>query len=195
MSDLRMIIAENLTKLRKASNLTQLELAEKLNYSDKAVSKWEHGDTMPDIETLKTIADLYGVTVDSILEEGPVEDKIDIKAEKRNSSNKVIITLLACTLIWFAAIFLYVEFKVVSDLNIWTIFVWAVPASCIVLLVFNSIWGKKKLAYLIISILLWSTLCSIHLQFLKYELWLIYFIGIPAQIAVILSSQLRHHSK
>lgn len=79
MSDLRIILADNLIKLRKANHLTQLELAQKLNYSDKAISKWEHGDTLPDIETLKTLADMYGVTVDALLTEEPIENKIDLK--------------------------------------------------------------------------------------------------------------------
>ena len=61
MEELREIIAKNISDLRKKSGLTQIELAEKLNYSDKAVSKWERGDSVPDVGVLKQIADLFGV--------------------------------------------------------------------------------------------------------------------------------------
>ena len=79
MEDIRLILADNLTKLRKKHKLTQVELAHKLGFSDKSVSKWEQGDTIPDIETIKKIADLYGVSVDSLLEDKPQEDEIDTK--------------------------------------------------------------------------------------------------------------------
>ena len=61
MEDLREIIAKNIADLRREQNLTQAELAARLNYSDKAVSKWERGESMPDITVLKEIADLFSV--------------------------------------------------------------------------------------------------------------------------------------
>ena len=51
--DVKPIIAENLTMLRKKKGITQAELAERLDYSDKAVSRWEHGETLPDIKPPK----------------------------------------------------------------------------------------------------------------------------------------------
>ena len=48
MNNIKSIIAQNITDLRRAKGLTQLELAEQLNYSDKAVSKWERAESMPD---------------------------------------------------------------------------------------------------------------------------------------------------
>ena len=54
--NVRSIIASNLTKYRKNLGLTQLELAEKLNYSDKTLSKWERGESIPDIVTLKQLS-------------------------------------------------------------------------------------------------------------------------------------------
>ena len=59
MTDLKPIFAENLAVLRKKKGWTQLELAERLNYSDKAVSKWERGESLPDVTILKQIADLF----------------------------------------------------------------------------------------------------------------------------------------
>ena len=67
MEDLKQIISKNIVSLRNSENMTQAELAEKLNYSDKAVSKWERGDSLPDVIVIKQIADIFGVTVDSLL--------------------------------------------------------------------------------------------------------------------------------
>ena len=69
MSQLREILAKNLYELRVASGLTQLGFAEKLNYSDKAVSKWERAESAPDVFMLKRIADFFGVSVDYRLTE------------------------------------------------------------------------------------------------------------------------------
>ena len=68
MQDWKFIIAKNITALRQNRKMTQAELAEKLNYSDKAVSKWERGESVPDVLVLKSIADMFGVSLDYLLE-------------------------------------------------------------------------------------------------------------------------------
>ena len=55
MEDLKQIFAENLSALRKKKGWTQMELAERLHYSDKAVSKWERGESLPDVVILKPV--------------------------------------------------------------------------------------------------------------------------------------------
>ena len=67
MDELKSVVAENLKALRTTAGLTQGELAERLNYSDKAVSKWERGESLPDVQVLKQLADMYGVGVDYLL--------------------------------------------------------------------------------------------------------------------------------
>ncbi|MDD6251820.1 MAG: helix-turn-helix transcriptional regulator, partial [Oscillospiraceae bacterium] len=67
MENIKAIVAKNITQLRLAKGMTQLELAEILNYSDKAVSKWERGDSIPDITVLTKIADMFGVTLDYLV--------------------------------------------------------------------------------------------------------------------------------
>jgi hypothetical protein len=195
MEDIRLILADNLTKLRKKHKLTQVELAHQLGFSDKSISKWEQGDTIPDIETIKKIADLYGVSVDSLLEDKPQEDEIDTKERKRIMTNKIIITLLAVTVVWTSSIVLFTIVNILYNAYYWQSFVWALPASSIIILIFNSIWGKKRYNYLIVSILLWTLCLSVHLQFLNYTLWLLYIVAIPAQIAIILASQLTVKNK
>ena len=82
VTDLKQTIAKNITALRQGRKMTQIELAEKLNYSDKAISKWERGESIPDVTVLKSIADLFGVTLDYLLQEshepqaGPQQDKL-----------------------------------------------------------------------------------------------------------------------
>ncbi len=195
MEDIRLILADNLTKLRKKHKLTQVELAHQLGFSDKSISKWEQGDTIPDIETIKKIADLYGVSVDSLLEDKTQEDEIDTKERKRIMTNKIIITLLAVTVVWTSSIVLFTIVNILYNAYYWQSFVWALPASSIIILIFNSIWGKKRYNYLIVSILLWTLCLSVHLQFLNYTLWLLYIVAIPTQIAIILASQLTVKNK
>ena len=66
MKDIKSIVASNLIALRKSRKMTQADVAEKLNYSDKSVSKWEHADSLPYISILSALAFLYGVPLDSL---------------------------------------------------------------------------------------------------------------------------------
>ena len=189
------MLGETIKAIRKSKGLSQEELAALLNVVRQTVSKWEQGDTIPDIETIKKIADLYGISVDSLLEEKPQEDEIDTKERKRIMTNKIVITLLAVTVVWTSSIVLFTIINILYNAYYWQSFVWALPASSIIILIFNSIWGKKRYNYLIVSILLWTLCLSVHLQFLNYTLWLLYIVAIPAQIAIILASQLTVKNK
>ncbi len=143
--ELKNIIAQNITELRKQKKLTQAEFAERLNYTDKAISKWERGESIPSIEVLKQIADMFGVKVDYLLQEGSFIDKQDLVLPKENNQNKISITALAVTVVWFIATVVYVYTQINLNLNLWVVFVWAVPVSCMVLGIFNFKWGKHKL--------------------------------------------------
>ena len=82
MDQLKLIVAQNITDLRRKNNMTQAELAEKLNYSDKAISKWERGESLPDVTVLKSIADIFHVTVDYLLK--PEHHEEEERLRKRN---------------------------------------------------------------------------------------------------------------
>jgi transcriptional regulator with XRE-family HTH domain len=195
MDDLKQIIAQNIIDLRKSMPLTQAELAEKLNYTDKAVSKWERAESIPDVIVLKQIADLFGVSVDYLLKAEHEED--ECKAEVMNKykkRNRFIITLLATMLVWLIATTVFVCFGIFEK-YLWAIFVYALPITMIVLLVFNSIWGKPRWNYLIISLLMWSTLVSVYLSLMVENVWLIFIIGIPAQIIILLWSGIKLEKK
>ncbi|MBQ3219548.1 MAG: helix-turn-helix transcriptional regulator [Clostridia bacterium] len=191
MSQVKYIIAKNLTKLRQEKGYTQLELAEILNYTDKSVSKWENGDVTPPIDVLVALADIYGVSLDYLVEENFAENFDKRYQSKQNNLNKIFITSLAVLFVWLVATVLFVYNSLINLEKPWLLFVIAVPISLIFLQVFNLIWGRKKFTYIISSLLIWSTLATIYLNFIEYTPWTIFLIGIPLQIAVILWSQLK----
>lgn len=194
MDDIKITIGKNLAELRKRKKYTQLDLANILQYSDKAISKWEKGDSLPDIEVLYNICNMYGVTLDYLTHEGNYKDKKEfISKEKKYTRNKKIITCLSSITVWFIAIIIFISLLMYTNKSYWPVFTWALPITCIVLLVFNCIWGKKTIRFIIISSLLWSLLTAAFLQFIYYStnIWPIFLVGIPLQIAVILWSGLK----
>ncbi len=185
-------IADNIAKLRQASGMTQAELAQKLNYTDKAVSKWERADSLPDIVVLKTIADLFGVSLDFLVT--PHADMSMVTHDiKKRAKNRLIITLLSTISVWMIAaiVFVILQSSRPDILRPWMAFIIAIPVSLVVLLVFNCIWGKKAWIFVCISMLLWSLLLLIYLLTIDANNWLIFFIGIPAQVIILLSAGIR----
>lgn len=200
MDDLRHVLAENISELRKSNNLTQAEFAERLNYSDKAVSKWERGDSLPDVIVLKTIADMYGVGLDDMLRENGVHHVVSPDEVLRDEqlTQKILITALWVTMVWIVAavVFLYSQYS--RGTMFWMAFVWAVPVSFLVALVFARRWGSadiKRISCILSSGFVWSALISFYFQFMSYNIWMIFFIGVPVQIALILSSKIHDSSR
>ena len=194
MEDLKRIIAKNIADLRVAKGMTQLELAEKLNYSDKAVSKWERGESIPDITVLKQITDLYDVTLDYLVQEEYDAKKIKQLKKKGKVRNHGLITGISILLVWLIATIVFVIIDSVANTSAhWLSFLYAVPVSMIVWLVLNSVWFNKKRNFLIISLLLWSTLASIYLTILicGKNLWVIFILGVPSQIIIIFWSKIK----
>lgn len=191
--NLKQTIANNLTYLRKKNNYTQLELAEKLEYSDKSISKWEHAETLPDIEVLHKLANVYNVTLDYLVSNKPDEEREKLFTKKnQNKQNKIIITLLAISFVWLLATIIFVYSSIMDTNKFWQAYLWAVPVSCFVLMYFNKIWGKRIFTFYIMSVLTWSLLTCFYIQFLKLNMFPLFLIGIPIQIAIILWSQLKY---
>ena len=195
MTELRDTIAKNICDLRTGAGLTQLSLAEVLNYSDKAVSKWERGESVPDIFMLKRIADYFGVTVDYLLESDHTESiEQTIEHHKFVSRNRFIISFLATALVWLIATFAFVTMLIFSPdlaLRPWLMFIYAIPVSATVALVFNSIWGRRKMNYPIISVLVWSLLVAVFMSLLiifGINIWPVFILGIPGQAIIIIWS-------
>ncbi len=196
MDNLKSIVAKNITQLRIAKGMTQLELAEKLNYSDKAVSKWERGDSLPDITVLAQISEMFGVTLDYLIHTHKEADDSGMKlSAATKKKNHVFITGMSILLVWLVSTlgFVILSLVPIDDRISWLSFLYAVPVTMIVWLVFNSVWFNRHRNFLIISLLVWSTLAAIQLSFLLFgvHIWLIYLLGIPGQIIIFMWSRLR----
>lgn len=211
MEEWKQTVAQNLSDLRKEKHLTQLQLAELLHYSDKAVSKWERGESLPDLAVMKQLADLYGITLDDFLltpserqakaemaaaDEAPDTSEETAAAADRpavQKHNRLIIAAMAALLVWLIATLIFVILDTfVPQLRYGAfLFLYAAPITAIVCLVFNSIWFNPRWNYVIISVLVWSVLGSIFLTFYQHHVWKLFLIGIPAQLIILLWSRLR----
>ena len=192
-------IGSNIASYRKRMQLTQAGLAEKLNYSDKAVSKWERGESAPDVLTLTQLADLFDVTVNDLLVDpnelpertGAVERVLGSAVEltlKRKADKRIILSL-AGLLVCFVALLMFV---VLSSLDIpysWLAFIYGIPVCGIVLLSLRSAWKDFRWNQVLISIIMWGAIVSLYLSlivFMDRNIWKLFLLGLPGQAAVIL---------
>ena len=183
------LLAKNLVYYRKASGLTQLELAEKFNYSDKSISKWERGEGFPDVFVLKSLADFYGINVDDFYSEE--HKKIAVKHSQKRK--QIFIRLLSIgigLLVTFLTFFL-LDTLLPNDVAFkpWLVFIYGLLVVSIIWLVWEFIYHKRFLRMLATSAVIWSGALSIHLTFyviMEKNLWLIFIVGVPLQILEIL---------
>lgn len=201
-------IGKNIASFRKQAGLTQAGLAEKLNYSDKAVSKWERGESVPDVVTMMQLASLFEITVNDLLvdpEELPgnpttleaAMTQVSEKALKRKA-NKNVILALSSTLCWFVALLFFVVISTFEIPYSWLPFIFAIPANAIVLLSLRSVWHDYRWNKALISLIVWGSLASVYcsiLAFLNFNAWRIFLLGIPGQIAIFLWFQLFRPAK
>ena len=192
-------IGTNIAVQRKRVGLTQAGLAEKLNYSDKAVSKWERGESMPDVLTLIQLAEQFEISVNDLLEDpnqlpgnpGKLEKAMTQVSEKalRRKANKNVMLGLSTTLVWFIALLVFV---IISSFDLpysWISFFYAIPVTAIVLLSLRSAWRDFRWNRVLISIIVWGFLVSIYvslLVFLRFNMWRMFLLGIPGEIAIFL---------
>ncbi len=204
MEDIKAIIAENIVLLRRGRGMTQIELAEKLNYSDKAISKWERGESVPDISVLKQIADIFGVTVDYLITPGqdglPVDDDAVKKQIAKKKRAHGTITGMSVVLVWIIALIVFFSIDLSTDgiVGHWLAFAYAPAVSAIVWLVLNSIWFNRRRNYLIISLLMWSLIIALHITLIllcSMDFWQFYALGVPGQIIIVLWSLMEKKEK
>lgn len=203
-------IGANIAAFRKRAGLTQAGLAEKLNYSDKAVSKWERGESMPDVLTLVQLAEQFDISVNDL-----VSDPNDLPGEPvgiqkamaqvsekalHRKANKNIILGLSTTLVWFVALLIFVvmsSFEILERPS-YLVFFYAIPANAVVLLSMRSAWHDFRWNRALISVIVWGSLLSIHLSLLVFfglNIWKLYLLGIPGQIAIFLWFRLFRRDK
>ena len=189
MDNIKTVVTKNLIKLRKQNKLTQIELAEKLNYSDKAVSRWENGEVTPDVETLNKIAEIYNVNISALFEENLDVGEIE-KLTKKEKGNQAVIILLAISFVWMFATVMYVSATLILEKSPWQIFVCAVPATLLTAFIFSCFWGTSRFwKYIFISAFVWTTLAGVYLSLMEYKVWIIFILGAPCQISLILWSR------
>ena len=179
MENVKAIVSQNLLRLRKENNLTQAELARRINYSDKAISRWEAGEVVPDLETIYALSEIFDVPVSQITEahgeEGAEENRTAVVGQK------ILSQIFLCCEIWFILTALYVYLKLSRQTNVWQLFVWCVPACMLVLWFFNRKEPTNILLFIYSSVFVWSFTTCIYLHLIDSHPWYIFFIGLPAQ--------------
>lgn len=181
MKQISEIIAENLISLRKKHGLTQNDLAEKLKYSDNTISRWEHAEITPSVETLEKIAEIYGVPIESLLKENVSE--IIESQERTKLVARICTAILLVMTAWFVVTTFHVSIKMMFGTNLWTLYIWAIPISCLILLPFNN---NKIYQFVILTILIWTILLACFIEFYTYQLWLIFLCGVPVQLSLVI---------
>ncbi len=184
-------IAKNLAYYRKNVGMTQAEVAEKINYSDKSISKWESGNGVPDIYVLIQLASLFDVTVNDLI--GISTSQTAEKNRKSRDKLRLLIMLLSSGIVWLVATLGFVICEIVAPQRQWWLFfMFAVPVNAILLIIFSGVWKYKILNFLSISALIWTTIVSLDLIMAivlpELELWVLYLLGAPLQLLATLWS-------
>ena len=207
MSDekLKKQIGANIVSYRKRAGLTQVGLADKLNYSDKAISKWERGESAPDVLTMVQLAELFEITVNDLLvdpnalpeETGAVERVMGKAVEKtlKRKADKRIILMLSSVLVWFVALLVFVVLSSLELPKSWIAFFYAIPVNAIVLLSLRSAWKDFRWNQGLISAIVWGGLLSLYMSLLIFvgmNLWRVFLLGIPGQAAILLWFRMFH---
>ena len=184
MKDIREIVCTNLVKIRKQNNLTQVELSNKINYSDNAISRWEKGDVLPSLEILQTLALFYGVELSYFIEEHP-----DEQTKILNSKKRVLYWgIMSCAIlaVWTICALTFLLLYNYRGEYYYMAFVWGVPTSAFIVRSIVKYYFKNRLSLLTTSICVWTFLTALYLQWLSLNLWQIFFIGMPVQFMLIL---------
>ena len=205
---LRAQLGANIASYRKRGRMTQVALAEKINFSDKAVSKWERGESIPDLPTIVQLAEVFEVTVNDLLIDpnelpdttGKVEKIMSRAVEKtlKRKANKRAIIGLSSILVWALALIAYVVCSSLELENSWLAFIYALPANCIVTLSLRSAWRDFRWNQTLVSGIVWGGLVSIYMTLLilaGLNIWKILLLGIPGQLAIFFWFRLFHGVK
>lgn len=187
-------IAKNIKELRIASGLKQSELGDKISYSDKTISKWENGSSIPDITALNAIANLFSLTVDDLINENAVERAQEKNEPKKNdnTSNDIAMLCLSVLSVFTIAVIIYVAFYIIKNVTFWQAYIWAVPVSAFICVKYNRAHGNIKwVNTLLLSLVNWGVITASYLQLINYNLWPVFIIGIPLEAMIVISTLFR----
>lgn len=194
MDELKAVVASNLIKLRTDAGMTQAELGERLHYSDKSVSKWERAESIPDVFVLKTIAEIFGVTVDQLLDSHDGQEKPRKESREKEPYSRTFVVLCSIAGIWTLCVIEFVILWLCGYVH-WITFAAAVPLSLTTLLVFNSVWYKGRHNMFIVAGLVLCIILFIYLVLWEYNFWQLFLIVAPAEIVVFLAFNIRKRTK
>lgn len=188
MEDLKYITASNIIHLRQKNDMTQAQLGEKLGYSDKSVSKWERAEAIPDAYVLKKMSELFGVTVDYLLDEH--EEWEPVAEQPQRSYSRSAILWLSVVSIWTTALLIFIIGWILEK-NLWLTFVFALPVTLVTLLVLNSVWKKGKRNFYIVATLVASIIVLIYLSFFDKNWWQLFLLLVPAELIVFIAFKIK----
>lgn len=178
MKNLREIISTNLINLRKQNNLTQIELAKQINFSDKAISRWEKGECLPDIETIEKLSEVFNVPMSAILESQDGGQKVvSTKPAKQQVLSQIF---LICEL-WVILSVIYAYVNVAKGKNMWQIFVWGIPATAFVVFFQNKKNHNNIIGFVSATVFIWTFITSLFLHLIEACPWYFYILGVPMQ--------------
>ncbi len=180
-------LAANLTQYRKQSGLTQTELGEKLNYSDKSVSKWERGEGVPDISVLVRLSDMYSVSLDEML--GRTKKEEDTPKRRHPILHRAALLLTICALVMISALAVYMLLSLVapSQENTWMSFVIALPVMFSAMGIAFLAWKEYPWAFGSFSVALWTGCVMFQLLFPIWNVTFIYATGGILQLAALVT--------
>ncbi len=183
-AELRPIVARNISVCRKRAGMTQADLASKLNYSSKSISKWERAEGLPDLVVAQNMAELFGVSLDALLQDDAPQHTVAAQPAAENNAGRRMILLMSVGLCWLVATvaFFLLKIAVPSLSRVWLAFIYALPASFIVCTVFTCLWWKKIWRLLSISGIIWTLAVSVHLSFSIPAIYLIYVVAAVVQL-------------
>ena len=195
LSELKLVTASNIIKLRTGRGLTQAELGAMLNYSDKTISKWERAEAIPDAFVLKQMGEIFGVTVDNLLStethwQPPEEEK---KPELSYSIDVII--AIAVIGVWTLALTAFVTLWLAVDQLRWQIFVAAFPVSVLTWMVLMCVFKRTKHLKYMVALFVLSIFVSVYLLLLNRNPWQIFMIAVLAEVIVFLSFHVQKRPK
>ena len=187
--DLKDIVAKNISELRVRVKLTQLELGNAISYSDKAISKWERGESIPDAYVLLKLSEIFGVTVDYLLKDHEGEPPPKVSKSRTNHASVSALSIIA---VWTVFAIAYITVYLAAHFSYPLFFMYATIVSLLMLIIFNSVWGRRSLNIIFVSAFVLSLILSIYLILLPIgNFWQINLLMLPALLIVICCFKLR----
>lgn len=196
LSELKLISASNIIKLRTEAGLTQAELGEKLNYSDKTISKWERGEAIPDAYVLTQMAEIFDVTVDYLLSSHDAWESPEQQESRQEETGYSVNMIIAISVlgVWTMALTIFVLLWL-FDIILWETFIVALPVSILTYMVLICVFRRRRHLQFVIAAFVLSLFILLYFTLPMQKPWQLFLIAIPAEIIVFLSCNIRRRPR